>query len=153
MQASMGPTVRMKACREGRAYSFSCVLCAVLVVVVGCGRSKPNREFGTVQGTVTLNGKPLAGAAVVFEPDSGRPSYGTTNESGEYSLTYRGNSWGAVVGHHKVRITTEAVLEDSPDAPPVFLKERLPQRYHSKSILTADVAAGENVVDFPLTSD
>lgn len=153
MQARMRPTVQMKACREGRAYTFSCVLCTVLVVVAGCGPSKPNLEFGTVQGTVTLNGKPLAGAAVVFEPDAGRPSYGTTSESGQFSLNYRGNPWGAVVGHHTVRITTEAVLEDSPDEPPVFLKERLPKRYHSKSILNADVTAGNNIFDFPLMSD
>lgn len=153
IQASARATMRMKAFREGHASSFICALCAVLLVIVGCGRSKPNFEFGTVEGTVTLDGKPLAGAAVVFEPGVGRPSYGSTSESGEYSLTYRGNPWGAIVGHHTVRITTEAVLENSPDAPPVFLKERLPQRYHSKSILTADVLAGQNIVDFPLTSD
>lgn len=125
----------------------------ILATAGGCGRAKPNVPFGTVQGTVTLDGKPLAGAAVMFEPETGRPSYGTTNESGVFSLMYRGNPWGAIVGHHRVRITTEGLLEDSPNAPPKIVKERLPKRYHTESILTAEVDSGKNVIDFALTSD
>lgn len=143
----------MQAFWGGRFSPMSCVLCGVLIAAVGCGRSRPNVPFGTVQGTVTLDGKPLAGAAVTFEPEVGRPSYATTGESGEYSLMYRGNPWGAIVGHHRVRITTEALIEDSPESGPKIVKERLPKRYHSESTLTAEVATGKNVIDFALTSD
>jgi hypothetical protein len=129
------------------------VLCGALVAAAGCGRSRPNVPFGIVEGEVTLDGKPLAGAAVTFEPEIGRPSHGTTGESGEYSLMYRGNPWGAIVGRHTVRITTETLLEDSPDAAPRIAKERLPKRYHSQSTLSAEVVSGKNVIDFALTSD
>lgn len=105
-----------------------------------------------VDGTVSLDGNPLAEAMVAFEPDNGRPSYGTTNAQGKYSLCYRGKPLGAIVGHHTVRITTERWFEDSPSSAPRVIKERLPKRYHSQSILTAEVASGKNVIDFELTS-
>lgn len=136
-----------------RERQFITAIVAVVTLTGGCGRSKPNVPFGSVQGTITLDGKPLAGAAVMFEPKSGRPSYGTTDTSGAYALMYRGNPWGAIVGHHQVRITTEGLLADSPDAAPQVVKERLPKRYHSESTLTAEVAPGKNVIDFALTSN
>lgn len=132
------------------------VLISLAVVVAlpsGCRRSKPNVPFGTVTGVITFDGKPLAQAAVMFEPENGRPSYGTTDGEGKYMLLYRGKPWGAIAGRHTVRITTEGLLEDSPESVPKVIKERLPKRYHSESTLTADVVPGKNVIDFALTSE
>lgn len=121
--------------------------------VSGCGgAARPNVPFGKVTGQITLDGEPLAKARVVYEPQAGRPSYGLTSEAGEYELRYKGQPWGAIVGRHTVRITTAEVIEESPDADPVIIKERLPKRYHEASTLTADVTAGNNIIDFALTS-
>jgi uncharacterized protein (TIGR03437 family) len=45
-------------------------------------------EFGTVAGTVTsaLNGAPLAGATVAWQPGNGKARSAVTNASGQYSL-------------------------------------------------------------------
>lgn len=129
------------------------VFVSYLAISGGCGPSKPSVPLGDVAGTVSLDGNPLPRAVVAFEPQNGRPSYGTTDDDGQYSLRYRGNPWGAIVGRHTVRITTEALLEDSPESAPQIIKERLPKRYHSQSTLTADVVPGKNVIDFALTSD
>lgn len=146
-------------CRVLRNHSASsgAVWLAVGLLVTaatGCGgATRPNVPFGTVTGQVTLDGEPLANAQVAFEPATGRPSYGRTSESGAYELRYKGQPWGAIAGRHTVRITTADVIEESPDAKPIIIKERLPRRYHESSTLTADVTAGANVIDFTLTSD
>jgi len=56
-----------------------------LVLGLGCGSGK----FAPVSGTVTMNGKPLAGALVIFSPiakegsiDAGPGSSGKTNDKG-----------------------------------------------------------------------
>ncbi|WP_232103579.1 carboxypeptidase-like regulatory domain-containing protein [Gimesia algae] len=63
-------------------------------------------DLGSVSGVVTMDGKPLSNAIVVFVPEKGNPSSGRTDEQGTYDLTYLGNSRGAIVGSHKVKITS-----------------------------------------------
>jgi hypothetical protein len=124
-----------------------------IVALCGCSSGKPNVPFGTVHGRVTLDGEPLATAAVMFEPANGRPSYGVTSDQGEYSLVYRGKPWGAIVGPHTVRITTEALISESPDAASATIrKELLPAKYHTQSTLTAQVEKGDNTINFDLKS-
>src|SRR5262249_29795995 len=81
----------------------------------GCGSYK----LAPVSGQVTLNGKPLPNAAVIFQPKRsatstpGPGSYGKTDEQGRYSLRIVGQDRpGAVVGMHQVSISTQ-VSEDS----------------------------------------
>jgi hypothetical protein len=125
-------------------------LAALAIVVLplaaspGCSRPK-QPPLGTVEGIVTLDGSPLAAAAVLFTPDGpGRTSIGVTAADGRYSLTYLRDIKGADLGRHKVRITT--ATDDNGG------RERLPQRYHAKSELSATVTPGSNEYDFPLTS-
>ncbi len=63
--------------------------------------------MGRVHGRVTLDGKPLAGATVLFTPvvRGLRHSDGITNENGEYILKYIREEKGATVGKNSVRIT------------------------------------------------
>lgn len=66
------------------AFFFS----AIVPAIVGCGRSDLP-ELGRVQGTVTLDGKPLSGAAVGFYPLSGgRQALSIIDEDGKYELTF-----------------------------------------------------------------
>ena len=67
------------------------------IVTVGC-----NKEglpgLGRVTGTITMDGKPVPGALVAFEPVDGSaaPAMGRTDASGNYELYYsRGNKGAA----------------------------------------------------------
>src|SRR5262249_41385592 len=83
------------------------LLLGVLAVALAGCQSKP--QFAPVEGTITKEGKPLAGVLVNFYPHPRNrrpPSPSTpTDEAGHYRLR---SSWGgddgAVVGPHRVCI-------------------------------------------------
>lgn len=123
---------------------------ALLCICTGCGSGTPDDtpELGTVSGTVTMDGQPLANVTVSFQPADGPASYGTTDASGNYELTYTSGLKGAVVGSHVVRI---ASVTEGPPEP--GWKEPVPEKYNAKSELTAQVASGDNpTTNFDLTS-
>lgn len=74
----------------------------VLFTSSGCGDGTP--PIGKVTGTVTREGKPLPGVTVNFLPEAGRPSWGITDESGRYKLSWDADHDGAEVGRHKVTV-------------------------------------------------
>ncbi|EAQ82703.1 hypothetical protein [Blastopirellula marina] len=81
-----------------------------LIALIGCG----SNPYLPVSGTVLLDGQPLEDAKLIFEPigdsqgnTSGRPSYGRTDASGQYSLHCPiADQDGAAIGQHRVRIVT-----------------------------------------------
>ncbi len=123
---------------------------AALTMCSGCGgHAKGLPELGQVTGTVTLDGQPLAGARVRFEPQvAAAMSNGLTDASGEYELWYTSDVKGAAVGSHLVRIETPPNPDPASGAMPVML----PAKYNTDSTLTADVKAGKNALNFELTS-
>jgi hypothetical protein len=122
--------------QTGRFVRWTAVVLAL--TVLGCGRSGVP-EIGTVEGTVTLDGKPLPGAIVMFQPQGkGRASFGQTDEQGEYYLVYVDDVEGALPGKHTVTIST--------------YPEKVPARYNKKTELVRDVVVGSNTFDFPLKS-
>ncbi len=127
-------------------------LCAALILsfsLAGCGGSIGGPELGRVTGVVTLDGAPLPDATVMFQPQNGRPSFGTTDSSGKYELGYTQGSAGAVLGENTVFIRTEI---PGPDGQPPVQKEKLPAKYHNKTELKANVVPGANTFNFDLTS-
>jgi len=111
--------------------------------IAGCSQGD-RPELAEATGTITLDGKPLAGATVLFRPsEGGRPSRGFTDDSGRYELTYIRDIKGAQLGSHQVIITT--ATEQQPE-------ERLPGRYNQATTLTAEVQAGSGSHDFELSS-
>ena len=65
---------------------FPCI-CLAMVWLAGCGDSGP--RCVPVEGTATLNGKPLANKSVMFIPESGTAGNGATahtDQDGKYSL-------------------------------------------------------------------
>ena len=129
---------------------FGLVLLVVLTLAVlpGCDSGQDLPDLGQVTGTITLDGKPLAGASVTFEPQSeAKGSSGTTDETGKYELMFTMDAKGAVTGKHTVSI------ESMPSAENMDEVVEIPARYNMETELTADVKAGENEgVDFDLTS-
>lgn len=125
------------------------VLIAVAISGISCGSDQP--AIGRVHGIVTLDGVAYPDAQVLFTPAQGRPSSGITDGDGRYELTYVRDVKGASLGKHTICITTiQKSSSDRGDDPP--FKERIPEKYNLKSILSEDVKEGDNNFDFALTS-
>lgn len=125
------------------------VFLAVLAVAfilpqLGCGGAD-GPEMGDVQGTVTLEGQPLPGAQVIFQPTNGRPSTGITDDQGKYELQFTTDRSGALAGSHQVKITTAIDLPDDTRA-----AEVVPAQYNRQSDLVREVKPGPNTIDFDL---
>jgi hypothetical protein len=90
-----------------RCVRWGSFLAAVLVTTAGCGGgSKPVR----VEGTVTLDGKPLPRATVSFMPvGEGRAASGETDADGSFRLTTFRTNDGALPGEYKVVVTVTEV--------------------------------------------
>ncbi len=111
------------------------------LAAAGCG---PGLQ--EVTGKVTLDGKPVQGLEVNFEPvdpSTGGTATGYTQADGSFKLHYPGRKTGAPPGEYIVRIVGAEV----DDGPPV----RVPAKYGSKSELKATVGSGEPHV-FELTT-
>ncbi|HEY1064859.1 MAG TPA: carboxypeptidase regulatory-like domain-containing protein [Pirellulales bacterium] len=118
--------------------------------VVGCGDDQP--PLGEVSGVVTLDGKPLPKARIVFQPLDRKspPSSGTTDDQGRYVLHYNRNHDGAWIGKHQVRITSGRRTESGDGGKPIKVKERVPAKYNVNSELEREVTRGRQEIDFQL---
>ncbi len=136
--------------------------------IMGCDRSGLN--LAPVEGVVTLDGKPVEAAGVVFmpvDPKQGPPASGTTDAAGKFTLT-TANRPGASVGEHRVAISkADSFGEEIPPEQfenPEAMRQRgfkayktkhyIPEKYSTvdSSGLTATVADEDNSLDFKLTT-
>lgn len=118
---------------------------------IGCGPSGP--EIARVQGTVTMDGKPLANAVIMFVPVGGRPSASETDANGKYVLEFSGGRKGAIPGLNRVEINTGrlAYEKDGKNYPAV--KESVPAKYNRFTTLEFNVEPKKNnIADFDLKS-
>jgi hypothetical protein len=118
------------------------LLLSWFVAAAGCGNADSKR--GTVQGTVTVNGKPPAAGAIAFTPVSGAaPTAGGKIVDGKYSAE-------VPIGLAKVAIRVSKIvgqrkLYDSPDSPvQPLMEESLPPEFNDRTELTLDVKPGVN---------
>ena len=125
------------------------MLAALTLALPGCGSSNP--ETFPVSGTVTLDGRPVSGAAVVFTPDTGQPATGTTDNAGQFELSTFQLGDGALPGKHRVTIAKTTVDPNDRDKV-LFL---IPQKYGNRqtSELMCDVQAKMAPVRFDLQSE
>ena len=131
------------------------ILCALFS---GCGRGG---NSAPVSGLVTLNGKPVAGIAVSFQPvvtegniAPGPAAFGVTGADGRYVAQLMGETRkGAAIGKNQVRFSVY-MPPDDPDTPSKAKPAvQIPARYWSDSKLELDVPAkGTATADFQLTS-
>jgi hypothetical protein len=138
-------------------HTFRLVVCfAMTGIGVGCsGSDMQQAPRVSVGGKVTLEGKPLAGARVVFMPTGSTVGNGAeayTDATGQYQLANAG------AGQYKVLIS-RLVLQDGSLAPPdvqaeVAVRESLPAYYSDLNIttLTANVSTAGGTFDFALRS-
>ncbi len=133
---------------ETRSIAF---LFAVLVALAGGCSSEKVPGLGQVTGTVTLDGKPVPDASVMFA--AAKPgessSVGKTDANGNYELYYSRGHKGATIGEHEVYITT---YQPGTDESPQPKKETIPVKYNGKSELKETVKRGKNTINFELKS-
>lgn len=140
--------------------------------LVGCGGgapAKPLPDTVPVTGTITLDGKPLAFAAVTFVPGvqtKGIECTGLTDESGNYKLTQIRGKEGAPPGEYKVVVRCPKTGDGSPalqpqdgapeaeGAPKGIAQESLPQIYSNTDLsrLSAVVPSEGGELNFDLKS-
>lgn len=82
------------------------VVCVTLVALValslGCGRKGPRPV--PVSGTVTVDGKPLAGGAITVAPEKGRAAGGRIGPDGRFELSSWQPGDGVAPGTHRVEV-------------------------------------------------
>lgn len=114
----------------------------MLVAVVGCTPSD-QPPLGRVYGKVTLDGEPLAGVIVNFQPESGRVSTAETDAQGNYDLIYIYGTNGAKVGKNTVSFRWPDGVEG---------KKPLPKKYTGVTQEVVEVKSGRNTLNWELTS-
>lgn len=118
-------------------------LAAMALATVGCGRSDLP-ELGRVQGTVTLDGKPLPGVIVQFSPKSGgRMAVANVDKDGKYDVMFTADAKGTKTGINLVSV----VWPDGAEA-----AAKIPAKYGAKSELSTDVKPGKNTFDITMQS-
>lgn len=135
-----------------RLVLFGFVLCCI-----GCGCRKSPDGVAPVSGRVTLNGKPLAGATITFQPVVIGPSLptvagsvGHTDADGNFTMRLtEPDGPGAAVGKHVVTITT-ASMPHRDDVLP--RGEKVPIAWRNGSKTFEVPAAGTAEANFELAS-
>jgi hypothetical protein len=125
---------------------------ASVALLAGCNRGP---KLLPASGKVTLDGKAVAKAAVMFHPVAGgSPATGETDDEGVYTLQTL-NRPGALAGQHKISVTKEVIQGGADDEAAVAIqgvkvRYLVPPKYASPdtSGLTHTVEAGKD--DYPL---
>lgn len=105
---------------------------AVVLVAAGCGNGSSEFEIVPVRGVVTIDGKPLANAKIIFAPENGPSANAESDSNGAFVLSSQGEGDGAVVGHHTVTVTARGSShEDMKGSPlmPVPGQSLIPAKY------------------------
>ena len=151
------------------------LLTSGLLPLAGCSRGP---EFAEVEGTVTLDGKPLDNVEVVFLPDAEKGNHGAsssayTDAKGHYQLHCdKADKSGVVVGLHRVCVNDitavappdqlaalRAATEGKSARPPLPLKSqpsRVPPAYSDVSqtpLRDVEVKPGPQTMEFDVKSD
>lgn len=135
-------------CRPKQTLINSVVLSILALGLTGCGKSGP--KLAEVEGTVTLDGKPLADVMLEFQPLGGKgsPSVGYTDKNGRFRLRFSRQKWGALPGEHLVRIDFDHEPGSDQPAPPF----KFPAKFNKQSDLKRQLVVGSNHFPFELAS-
>lgn len=127
--------------------SLVLVFAPVLTAATGCGDGRPDRV--PVSGQVTVDGVALTGGYIQFVPADGRPSGGSIDAEGRFTLNCFADQDGAIPGEHRVAVVATEELT------PVKRRWLAPKRYadHHTSGLKVSVDQGQDDLQIALTWD
>jgi len=119
-----------------------------------CGCSDSSQE-SRVSGRVTLDGTAIGPGTVVFAPiGAGKPSTGSIDDSGNYSMN-TSREVGLAAGKYKVAVSIREMPQNVKrgDRPPLG-RLRIPEKYENDAAsgLQYDVQAGSNTINIELQS-
>ncbi|MEX1042425.1 MAG: hypothetical protein WDZ51_17465 [Pirellulaceae bacterium] len=124
-------------------------LAGLLVVGTICGCTN-GQSTGTVNGIVTVDGKPMGGFEVIFtSSDDGTTARGYAKQQGEYQLFVGRGSHEIPVGEYKVTVIPSAFVQGVPE-PTV----KLPAAFASveDTDLVKTVGSGANQLDLEIST-
>lgn len=148
------------------------------IVLSGCGEKGPTTQQATVNGSVTIDGKPieLDSTVTFFSENEGANAGGVIDSMGNYNIKAGDPRIGIPVGRYKVSIrppspvtsTMGSVTADSSDYMKMMGKPSTPARVNSKAAAAAskipeefqalgttpivlELQPGPNKLDFELT--
>ena len=127
--------------------------CLLALVCLGCGSG--SRQ--AIEGTVTLDGQPLANGEITFIPEEGTkgPTAGAEIVDGKFAIP---TARGTFAGKFRVEITAsrvgnQKVVGHLRGETGYAYEQFIPSKYNNASQLKADVNAdAENHFDFAVTS-
>ena len=146
----------MRLIRLNGRHAATVLLSALAVAGCSPDPSAPRDPFNrvAVAGTVTLNGTPLPGGMIQFDPAQGTtgPTASAEISEGKFSVD---RSQGPVAGHHQVMISSRTAIKlkdgEAPGGASKPKPELVPAQYNTKSTLETDVpASGSQSLDFTL---
>lgn len=122
---------------------------AAFLVLFACGCGAPP---STVEGVVTLDGRPLAAACVTFHPDAPGPvAYGRSLDDGSYRLKTGAAGTGLAAGGYRVTVFAMDVVAGAEERAGPLLT---PSTYADPATtpLRCEVDDGANVIPLALES-
>ncbi|MEM7782572.1 MAG: hypothetical protein AAF623_04400 [Planctomycetota bacterium] len=125
------------------------ILLLVILTWVGCSNSPEPRTF-PVSGIVTLDGVPLKGVAVMFQPEQGGSfGIGISDSAGRFKITTFELDDGAIPGNHGVIIqkdtaSFDATSEGNNDG------QKIPPRYGKAETSGLQVEVSSEIQDLEL---
>ena len=130
-----------------RSFMIGPVIILLVATAAGCGPSRP--ALLPAEGVVTLDGKPLAEASVIFQPTAGgRPAAGVTDADGRFKVgTFKPRD-GALPGMH---VVTVAKSEGTSPSDTRWISPKV-YSLADQSGLSATVAPGSTTFTFALSS-
>lgn len=123
-------------------------LVIAVALLVGCGSDADQVETYPVSGTVTISGRPLPGATVMFVGEEKQPiALGRTNSQGLYKLTTYDPDDGAAEGSYAVIITKSLSTDANTGGAQKSTKAHLSGGYgsHGGAAAAAGVSGGSVV--------
>ncbi|PQO41915.1 hypothetical protein C5Y97_02440 [Blastopirellula marina] len=84
-----------------------------LLLTAGCSHSGPSYSLSPASGTVSIDGKPLANALVVFHSETSPAAAGKTDSNGKFELETGGHGAGIAAGDFLVQINSTPETTDS----------------------------------------
>jgi hypothetical protein len=134
--------------------AIGAALLLVVAVATGCGGSA-----SSVNGTISLEGKPLVGSetvlvTIMFYPEaSGAPAAARLDESGQYVVS-TGSQEGLPPGNYSIAISAQEIIGPARGGSNSMRNLAAPMYANPKtSGFKAEVKPGANTLDFDLKSD
>lgn len=137
----------MTSARSGK-HGFV-VVAGLAVSLAGCfGPVAVKYEMLPVEGTVTMDGQPLAGAEVMLDSLDGPRGFGVTDGSGKFTITTRQFGAGLPAGDYRVFIGGS----EKTRLGPAGVAAAIPLKYRETGMSKVTIGPGSGPLALELTS-